>query len=74
MELESITTEFKDVGNYRVTYHAGSNLMEIEEYTYTPKFFGGRKYYWKRIYMGYVSRIETALKLFNESKKQHEKT
>lgn len=66
-----ITTEFKDMGNYRVTYHKGSELIEIEEYTYRNPIIGGKKWYWKRIYIGFASRIETALELYNKNKKEH---
>ena len=71
MKISKTTTEFEDMGEYRVTYHKGSELIEIEEYTYVNTILSGKKWYWKCIYMGFASRLETALNLYNKSKKEH---
>lgn len=71
MEILQTSTEFKDLGNYRVTYHKGSELIEIEEYIYLNTIFSGKKRQWKRIYIGFPSRLETALELYHKSRKEH---
>lgn len=67
MKITKISTEFEDAGRYRVTYHKGSELIEIEEYIYIDKFLNG-EWNWKQIYIGFPSRIENALELYNRSK------
>lgn len=72
MKITKATTEFKDLRDYRVSYHKGSELIEIEEYTYWSTVFRGKKWYWKRIYFGHATTLQTALDLYNKSKKEHD--
>lgn len=71
MEIQKVQTEFKDMGEYRVIYHKGSELIEIEEYTYINTILSGKKWHWKRVYLGFASRLETALELYHKHKKDN---
>ena len=57
---------------YKVTYHHGAALLEIEvlkETKWYEKLFKA-DYKWKRIYFGFSSPIQKAVKFFEESKSQ----
>ncbi len=70
MNISKTSVEFKDIDNYRVTYHKGSELIEIEEYVFKKTILSGY-WYWKRIYMGFSSTIEISMKLFNQMKNEN---
>ena len=60
-------------GTYRITIHmlfGHAGLLEIEEWIVGKMF---RKDRWKRIYMGFLEPIESAMELFNQYKAQEDK-
>ena len=64
--------EFRMGELYKVSYRHGSDLLEIEvlkETKWYEKLFKV-DYKWKRIYFGFSSPIQKAVKFFEESKSQ----
>ena len=60
--------EFKYSGDYRITHHIGSELIEIEIFEYKENWFGKVSTYWKRIYLGHPYPIEKALAFYKQSR------
>ena len=72
MKYITKSIEFRMDELYRVTYHHGSNILEIEvlkETKWYERLFKA-DYKWKRIYFGFSSPIQKAVKFFEESKSQ----
>ena len=72
MKYITKSIEFRMGELYKVTYHHGANLLEIEvlkETKWYEKLFKA-DYKWKRIYFGFSSPIQKAVKFFEESSSQ----
>lgn len=70
MEASQKQIQFKYFDNYRVTHHIGSDLIEIEIQKCIKTILRGKKYYWKRIYLGHYTPIKIALEFYDKSREE----
>ena len=73
MKNISKSKEFRMGELYKVTYHYGPNLLEIEvlkETKWYEKLFNA-DYKWKRIYFGFPYPIKEAIKFFEDSQAEN---
>lgn len=69
MDITEKKIEFKMFGNYRVTHHLRSELIEIEVLRHKKSWFTD-KYVWERIYIGHVDPIQFSLEFWEKSRKE----